>query len=167
MVYILVTIFIYCFHIYDTESTYDMYDTAVQPARCFFLPHQFFRLKSCAPFFALTKHVNAVHWAEVTLNSVLEENAIDFTWEFCSREFLLNIYLAVYTTTRVCLYHPATRMWLYPKPRVLDTATRLMTAQSIGEQPCFLVKTLSIVWRNKAVSLLTNKKGIPHAVSRA
>ena len=37
---------------------------------------------------------------------------------------------AVYTTTRVCLYHPATRMWLYPKPRVLDTATRLMTAQS-------------------------------------
>ena len=28
--------------------------------------------------------------------------------------------MAVYTTTRVCLYHPATRMWLYPKPRVLD-----------------------------------------------
>ena len=39
---------------------------------------------------------------------------------------------AVYTTTRMCLYHPATRMWLYPKPRVLDTATRLMTAQSKG-----------------------------------
>ena len=30
---------------------------------------------------------------------------------------------AVYTTTRVCLYHPATRMWLYPKPGILDTAT--------------------------------------------
>ena len=30
---------------------------------------------------------------------------------------------AMYTTTRVCLYHPATHMWLYPKPRVLDTAT--------------------------------------------
>ena len=40
--------------------------------------------------------------------------------------------MAVYTTKRVCLYHPATRMWLYPKPRVLDTATRLMTAQSKG-----------------------------------
>ena len=39
---------------------------------------------------------------------------------------------AVYTTTRVCLYHPATRMWLYPKPGILDTATRLMTAQSKG-----------------------------------
>ena len=77
--------------------------------------------------------------------------------------------LAVYTTTRVCLYHPATRMWLYPKPRVLDTATRLMTAQSKGCTATLLgtVKTLSIVWRNKAVSLLTKKIGVPRAVSRA
>ena len=29
-----------------------------------------------------------------------------------------------------------------------------------GVQPCFLVNTRSIAWRNKAVSLLTNKKGI-------
>ena len=78
----------------------------------------------------------------------------------CSPVFIM----AVYTTTRVrmCLYHPATRMWLYPKPGVLDTATRLMTAQSKGctLQPCFLVntsRTLSIAWRNKAVSLLTKR----------
>ena len=39
-----------------------------------------------------------------------------------------HFFLAVYTTTRVCLYHPATRMWLYLKPRVLDTATLLLFA---------------------------------------
>ena len=34
-------------------------------------------------------------------------------------------------------------------------------------QPRFLVKTLSIVWRNKAVSLLTKKIGVPRAVSQS
>ena len=72
-----------------------------------------------------------------------------------------------YTTTHVCLYHPATRMWLYPKPRdrVLDTATRLMTAQSKGCTATLLGQ--DSVWRNKAVSLLTKKIGVPRAVSRA
>ena len=39
--------------------------------------------------------------------------------------------MAVYTTTRVCLYHPATRMWLYPKTGILDTATLTVTYKAI------------------------------------
>ena len=50
-------------------------------------------------------------------------------------------FLAVYTTTRVCLYHPATRMWLFFGYRHTWWLHRVK-----GVQPRFLVKTLCIVW---------------------
>ena len=57
---------------------------SVQPVRWVLLALQFVGPKSCKSFFVLTKHVSRKRsFTEVALNSVLEENAIDFAWEFC------------------------------------------------------------------------------------
>ena len=50
--------------------------------------------------------------------------------------------------TRMCLYHPATRMWLYPKPRVLDTATLTYKLYSVVHIK-FLKKNSNLQWNYK------------------
>ena len=71
-------IHMYCFHICDTKCTYE--DTAVQPAQHFLLALQFVGPKPRKSFLALTFYDKARKrsFTEVALNSVLEENAIDF-----------------------------------------------------------------------------------------
>ena len=71
----------YCFHICDTKSTYE--DTAVQPAqRFFFTCSSICRTQASQILFCIDK--GPTHsFTEVALNSVLEENAIDFAWEVC------------------------------------------------------------------------------------
>ena len=71
---------IYCFHICNTKFTYE--DTAVQPARCVFTRSSICWTQAAQILFCID-NARKRSFTEVALNSVLEENAIDFAWEFC------------------------------------------------------------------------------------